>query len=66
VPDVRQQVEAQLTWKIIWPEFRTVEDWQIGQWYSDAVANGEATAGITDIKAMAMELHHIGVITLGK
>lgn len=51
---------------ILWPEKKIVGPERIMIWYSDAVANGEATAGITDTKAMAMELHHIGIITLGQ
>lgn len=51
---------------ILWPEHRTVSAQQIRTWYADAVANDEATAGITDVDAMARELSNIGHITIGR
>ncbi len=52
--------------EIIWPEYRFVSEKQIRTWYGDAVANGEADAGLNDPEEMASELSSIGHITLGR
>lgn len=54
-----------MNFKILWPENRVVTSDQIAMWYSDAVANGEAEPGLTDIEEQARELDNIGHITLG-
>lgn len=60
VPDDRKFV-------ILWPEKRVVGAEQIKSWYSDAVANNQATKkDLTDPMEMAHELHYVGIITLGK
>lgn len=51
--------------RIVWPEKRIVTEEQIATWYSDAVANGEATAGITDPLKQALALDDAGIITVG-
>ena len=51
--------------EIIWPEHRFVPEATIRTWYADAVANGEADAGLNDPEEMAHELSSIGHITLG-
>ena len=54
--------------EIIWPEHRWIPEEQIRIWYYDAVANGEATVALDskDSEGMALALHNIGHITLGK
>lgn len=52
---------------ILWPEKKVVGPEQIKSWYSDAVANNQATKkDLTDPHAMAHELHYVGQITLGR
>jgi hypothetical protein len=51
---------------IIWPERRVVSEEQIKTWYNDAVDNGDLEPGAPNAKVMAMELHSVGVITLGR
>lgn len=52
---------------ILWPEKKVVGSEQIKSWYSDAVANNQATKkDLTDPHLMAHELHYVGIITLGK
>jgi hypothetical protein len=55
------------TYKIIWPEYQLVPAAKIKMWYEDSVANGDAiNPHLTNVDAMALDLHHAGHITLGK
>lgn len=52
---------------ILWPEQRYVTAAQIETWYSDAIANEEVDDLTCETPAdKAAELHHAGVITLGR
>lgn len=48
---------------IIWPERRSVTEKTIRDWYSDAVADGDAVADLSDIYDIIDELQSIGYVT---
>lgn len=52
--------------RIIWPDSKLVSAETITGWYSDAVANGDCDAGLTDVSDMALALDDAGLITICK
>ncbi len=58
------------SFRILWPEERTVEAEVIRGWYADAIANGEVVPGSLrirdDVAGMANALSEAGKITLGR
>lgn len=54
------------TFKIVYPEPRTVNATLMRSWASDAMANGEIASGLDldDPRACAEALHESGAITL--